>query len=60
MHCDLTFPKKLAGYSVWTYYVNDFDGVMNFECQDGNIVTGIGAYHSKNMKTGVTNFGVLF
>ena len=35
MHCDLTFSKKLAGYSVWTYYVNDFDGVMNFECQDG-------------------------
>ena len=46
MHCDLKFPKKLAGYLVWTFYVNDFDGVMDFECQDGNIVTGIGAYHS--------------
>ena len=34
------------GSSKWTFYINDFDGVMNFECQDGNIVTGIGGYHS--------------
>ena len=45
-NCGLDLPSGTVGSSKWTFYVNDFDGAMTFECQDGNIVTGIGAYHS--------------
>ena len=44
VYCGVRLPS--VGSSKWTFYVNDFDGFMNFECQDGNVVTGIGGYHS--------------
>lgn len=28
------------GASTWTPYVNDWDGSMNFFCDDGNVITG--------------------
>ena len=47
VHCG-TYLGSYVGLSVWTFYVNDFDGNMTFECQDGNVVTGIGGYHSNH------------
>ena len=46
VYCGVRLPNRKVGSSRWTFYVNDFGGTMNFECQDGNVVTGIGGYHS--------------
>ena len=49
VHCGAFFPYlRKVGLSVWTFYVNDFNGSMTFECQDGNVVTGIDSYHSNH------------
>ena len=49
VHCDAFVPLfSKMGYSVWTFYVNDFDGNMTFECPNGNVVTGIGSYYSSH------------
>ena len=49
VHCGVYLGSYLTvGLSVWTFYVNDFDGNMTFECPDGNVVTGIGGYHSNH------------
>ena len=57
MHCGV----KLHAWSVpwtsqWTFYVNDFDGNMTFLCQDGNVITGIGGYHSNHHEDRRYNF----
>lgn len=40
---------KPAGYtmgiSTWSPYANDYDGSMNFECNEGSVVTGMSSIH---------------
>ena len=33
------------GLSVWSFYVNDGDNPMDFQCQQGNVITGMGGFH---------------
>ena len=43
----IAYPYSVYGMgpSVWTYYVNDWDGPMDFQCHQGNVITGIGGFH---------------
>ena len=36
------------GPPTWSYYVNDFDGDMNFECTEGTVITGMSSYHDNH------------
>lgn len=60
MNCGLNLPSGKVVSSIWTFYVNDFDGVMTFECQDGNVVTGIGGYHSNDYENRRDKFRCTF
>ena len=33
------------GLSVWSFYVNDWDSPMDFQCQQDNVITGMGSFH---------------
>lgn len=35
-----------SSHTGWTYYVNDFDAKMNFQCHNSGVISGIGGYHS--------------
>ena len=60
MNCGLNLHSGKVVSSIWTFYVNDFDGVMTFECQDGNVVTGIGGYHSNDYENRRDKFRCTF
>ena len=34
------------GLFVWSYYVNDLGKQMDFQCPQGNVITGIGSAHN--------------
>ena len=47
---NIAYPYYVSymGLSVWSYFVNDLDKPMDFQCQQGNVITGI--YSIRNDK----------
>lgn len=48
--CETIANPSYLELSVWSFYVNDWNKPMDFQCQESNVITGIGDIHKNNTK----------